>query len=171
MDTSLLAEVSFKKEKVTFFRLTQCCTLPSINTNPIPRVLYRIYFNMIFISKQDTVLQFRVTKLIEKIITAGAVCAVIHNTSQTPSTDKCLKGNLWCQAEKWKLPTLCFPFILQVSTSGCLDFHVSFCKDQVKRKSIRTPETAMCLIFNVRVEFGKQAAGQRFKRCKCLPCG
>lgn len=112
--------------------------LPFIHANPVAKVLFRIHFNMIFISKQATILQFRVTKLITKnnYHWSSVCCDPEHIIGS--STDKCLKGNLWCQTEKWKLPTLCFPFILQVSTSGCLDFHVSFCKDQVRRKINRS---------------------------------
>lgn len=36
------------------------------------------------------------------------------------------------------LSTLCLPFILQVSTSACLDFHVSFCgRDEMNSDMLR----------------------------------
>ena len=60
---------------------------------------------------------------------------MIHSTSQTAVWDNSEATKLkWQMQKKRKLLTLCFPFILHVSTSACLDFHVNFCKDQERKQ-------------------------------------
>lgn len=73
--------------------------------------------------------------LMEKAITGKEENGMIHSTSQTAAWDSSEATKpKWQMQKKWKLPTLCFPFILHVSTSACLDFHVNFCKDQERNQ-------------------------------------
>lgn len=57
----------------------------------------------------------------------STLCSTAGANSQNPNPK-------WQLQEQWKLPTLCFPFILHVSTSACLDFHVSFWRGQERNQ-------------------------------------